>query len=687
MNWLSIEQRIAEGHKLTSEEEDYILAKLDDYWNNHPDVIYRFPRWRKLLAWVCGYQYIDINRGSGKLRPVPLEKQRKLVFNRLKAFLKKLVSKAMAVVPALGVIPKTADPEDLRAAEVGDAIIEALYDKLNFDMIRRQFFTWVFLVNKAIIRVFWNEKKEGLVGIKKVTEEIDNVPVETEVKITEAGDVDIEIVSPFACRTDPLSTRPEKWRWFLFGEKVDADELEAEYELPAGSVDTDTQLLDDKEVIPYEEMIPGFSSAISQPDEAVIGRTCVKFEFWTPNIYIFAAKNKILEYGINPYGRIPFFTYSDSTIPVDNYAYDIVMNDSIIKDMIPVQKEYNRFVSLMSSALERASKIKVLSPLSALLNKRQVYDDGSIVIIDYNNQMGEPHQLRLDPIPPYVFNLKQDLERELESVSNIHEVSFGRLPERASHASGTLVSLLIEQDDSVLDPIIRDADKVFSDVWTMVLEIIQHSYTTPRMFKLVGRNLEDSVRWFKGADLKGNTDVAITTQLALPKSKALRAEWILKLAERGLIDDKKLVLELLEFAEAKKLYPLSLVHEKKAVRENFIIETNSDISNEQISRYFYEFDDHEAHLKIHLRDRLSPKFEKYTPNQKVALETMINFHRQRLQPQAQPAPQAGSVASLQQLAGLTPAGAESPATTAEEAQPALGLAALLQTGGLGGGIK
>jgi len=676
MKFLTIEQRIYEGKKLTDEEENYILGKLNDYWENHPDLAYRFPRWRKILAWVAGYQYTDIDRASGKLLPVNLEKQRKLIFNRLKAFLKKLVSKAMAVVPALGVVPKTTEHEDLRAAEVGDAIIESLYDKLNFDMIRRQFFAWIFLINRAILRVFWNEKKEGLVGIEKTTEEVDGVPIEAEVKVTEPGDIDMEVVSPFACRVDPLSTNPAKWRWFLYGEKVDADALEEDYELPAGAVDTDTQLLDDAPAIPFEAIIPGHSSATSQPDESIVGRTCIKYEFWTPKIYVIAVKNKILEYGINPYGRIPFFAYSDSTIPIDNYGYDIIFNDSIIKDMIPVQKEYNRFVSLMSLALERAAKIKVLSPLSALLNKRQVYDDGSVVIIDYNNQMGEPHQLKLDSLPPYAFNLKQDLERELESVSNIHEVSFGRLPERASHASGTLVSLLIEQDDSVLDPIIRDADKVFSDAWTLALEIIQHSYTRPRLFKLVGRDLEDSVRWFSGADLRGNTDVAITTQLALPKSKALRAEWILKLAERGLLDDKKMILELLEFAEAKRIYPLSLVHEKKAMRENYLIETTSDITANDLMPYHCEWDDHAAHLKIHLRDRLSPKYDRYTAQQKTALNNMIQFHQSRLQPQPNQ-PQAGGEASLQPA----PQAGQQPATAEQMAA----LMPLLQQGGLGGG--
>jgi hypothetical protein len=44
----------------------------------------------------------------------------------------------------------------------------------------------------------------------------------------------------------------------------------------------------------------------------------------------------------------------------------------------------------------------------------------------------------------------------------------------------------------------------------------------------------------------------------------------------------------------------------------------------------YNMDDDNIHVKIHLRDRLSAKFEHYQPNQKQALDAMLQLHQQRL---------------------------------------------------------
>jgi len=79
-------------------------------------------------------------------------------------------------------------------------------------------------------------------------------------------------------------------------------------------------------------------------------------------------------------------------------------------------------------------------------------------LLYYNPHMVNPTQLKLDTTSPEAMAFKQELEREMENVSGVHEVSFGRLPERASHASGTLVNLLLEQDDSLIDPLIKEAD-------------------------------------------------------------------------------------------------------------------------------------------------------------------------------------------------------------------------------------
>ena len=613
-----IEKKILDGKKLTEEDESFLLRKLETYRTEHPDVVYRHPRWKKILSWVAGYQNYDYNRLTGQLVPVKRQRQRRLIFNRLRAYVRTVLGKIKSTQVQLGVVPNSDDPDDINAARIADLVVEFFSHKFKFTRLRRLAFLWLILINQAYVRVYWDEDDEGIIGYEEGTGE----------PIVEPGDVRMEVVSPFNCRPDPLYSDPAKWRFFVYCEKVDAEALEEAYELEQGSL----KEADDMEVFSTEgEGDVDFPSGGVSSNEAVVGRTVTRLEFWTKDIYVFAAGNTILEYGANPYGVIPFFKHEEQIIPIESYQKGIQYNDSLIKDLIAVQREYNRFISLFSTNLERAAKIKVLTPLDSVVNPKALFEDDSLALIGYNALRGQPHQLKLETIPEFMMSFKQELEREIESVGGVHEVSYGRLPERASHASGVLVNLLLEQDDQTLDMLIQDVDAMFSDAWKLVLKIVQTNYTTPRLLKVVGREQAEGIKYFEGADLRGNHDVIVTSNLGLPKSRALRIEWIMRLAQAGLIQDPKTILELLEFGQVKRVFADQLLHERKAQRENLRIEKDLTLTLNDVNNFLYQLDADDIHLKIHLRDRLSPKYEKYTDEQKEFLEMHIQAHLSRSQ--------------------------------------------------------
>ena len=41
----TIERKVLKGKKLSQDEEQYLVKKIDQYWETHPDVELRFPRW------------------------------------------------------------------------------------------------------------------------------------------------------------------------------------------------------------------------------------------------------------------------------------------------------------------------------------------------------------------------------------------------------------------------------------------------------------------------------------------------------------------------------------------------------------------------------------------------------------------------------------------------------------------
>jgi hypothetical protein len=235
----------------------------------------------------------------------------------------------------------------------------------------------------------------------------------------------------------------------------------------------------------------------------------------------------------------------------------------------------------------------------------------------------EPHQMKLDPLPSFVQVFKTELEREFETAFGVREASFGRLPERASHASGTLVHLLLEQDEVLLNPLLNTINKALSRAWSLVLRMVQDNYGTERLLKHVGDDGQYAITKFKGADLRGNTDVKVVSQAGLPRSRALRIEYIMKLREIGLLTDDKDTLDMLEFSQADKIFKDQLLHERLAHRENAMIEDNPEINPQEVQQWVSQYEESGAHMKIHLRLRFGSKYDKLNENQRAALETHL----------------------------------------------------------------
>jgi len=683
-----IENKIYDGGKLSKDEEEHLLKRIQDYWDNHPDVLDRFPRWKKYIAWVAGYQVYDYNKISRKLVEIPLDRKRKLIVNKLKPYVRTLLSKLTAEVPVYSVVPNTPDDDDVKAARMASNLVEGLSNKMNFDAVTKDLKLWTIICNRAYLHVFWNEEDRGIIDYrkrptKKAADAVDTQPVPSEEELAgglpsaeeptgpiepvfDEGDVAIEAVSPFQCRPDPLYQERSKWRWFLYGDEVDAEWVEEKWDLKEGSLKEKDSTQDDAYELTLQdehEVIVGSPSR----GEDITGRTVVLKEFWTKKIYVFCTEKKILQYGVNDYGEIPFFDIEDRIVPIDSYEKGFTYNESLLKDAIPIQREYNRQASIMSQALDRAAKLKVLTPLGSLLSKKQWVNDYG-VFIDYNRNAGEPHQMRMEPFPMEMPAYQANLEREMEAMVSLSPASFGRLPERASHASGTLVSLLLEQDDVILNPLLNLINNVMSKAWSLALRLVQENYDVPRYLKFTGRNGEEDIEPFRGADLRGNTDVQVVSQTGLPRSRALRVEYILKLREAGLLTDDRSTLEMLEFGNAGKIFTDEMVHEKRAYRENTLIEKTPDITVEQVAGWVYPLERHDIHLKIHLLDRLSVKYESYNPNQKAACEQHIRDTAAALTP---PPPAGTSPNELQPPTG-PPAGAPTGAGGAPPMGPETG---------------
>jgi len=635
VNLRSIEKTILSNKELSDDQKAYLVKRINDFWDHHPDVTHRFPRWRKYIAWVAGYQLFDYNRLTKQLVEVPVNRSYKIIFNRLRPFVRTLLAKLTADTPNMSVLPNTDDISDVDAARIASNVVGGLAEKMRFIDTANDLKTWAVICNRAYLRVFWDEGSSGIVGYEKrpLGEEEEGPDIEEKAAgeegliepTTVEGDVHIECVPPFNIRTDPLYHERSRWRWAMYGEEVDAEEVEEEYDLEKGSLsnEEDMAMRQAYSVDTREDQDLVIAAPVQNED--ISGRTVVKKYFYTPNMIVIVAGKKLLRVQKNDDEEIPIYFVEDRIVPIDTYKREFQFNDSIIKDLIPVQREYNRIKSIESIAIDRASKLKVMTPLGSLLSKRQFVNDYGI-FIDFNPRAGNPYQLKMDPFPAELNQYSAELQQEMEQIMNLSPASFGRLPERASHASGTLVNLLLEQDDVVVNPLLSRINNTISDAWSYALRLVQKNYTETRYIRYCGLDGAYQVAKFRGADLKGNTDVTVISQAGLPRSRALRIEYIMKLREVGLLKDDQTTLELLEFGNAEKIFKEELVHERKAHRENGKILDDPLAAPSMVSGWVYPLEDHGAHLKIHLQVRLGPEWEKLTEGQQQAFEIHIQEH-------------------------------------------------------------
>ena len=81
---------------------------------------------------------------------------------------------------------------------------------------------------------------------------------------------------------------------------------------------------------------------------------------------------------------------------------------------------------------------------------------------------------------------------------------------------------------------------------SLTLARFSQFYHTDRILRLYRRDGSFEVMQFKGADLRGTTDVIVLAGSALPKSKAARQQHVLTLAELGIEKNPKRIKDMLE---------------------------------------------------------------------------------------------------------------------------------------------
>ena len=617
--------------------------------------------WYIQLAFYNGYQYHDWRSVNGRQvlqeEPNPAMLPR-ITVNRIEPIIRTEIAKTTSGQPSASVVPASNDEDDLLAANAAEQVWQYMYDKNKFqtEVLQKAEF-WRAIAGNGFIKTLWDPTVE----IKEPQTEIDPLTMEKRVTQIAAGkgDVKYEAVSPFHLFVSDLAQEDIEQQPYIFNvytKSVEWVKSNFANVLPDDFEPTKVTSSDIEDAALMD--IRGVDNV--RPDSALV------IEAWIKP----GATRKLPKGGLVTIIDSEIVQMSDSGIPYAHGEYPFAhlhgiqtgkfYRRSVIRGLIPLQREYNR------------TRSQIIHAKNLMAKPQMMYQDGSVdprkitaragIWIPVRPGFQFPSPVPIQPLPNYVLQEVQQLASDFEDISGQHQISKGDASPGVTAA--TALAYLGERDDAYLTTIFNSIEAGIEKVARQSLSLFVQYVQTERLIKTVGNDGSYDAMMLSGSDIASGTDIRVESGSALPTSKAARQSLITEWMKMGFISPND-GLRVLEMGMLKQYYNLIKIDENAAQRENL---TMKRLDEQQIMQSTMEFqgkvqagdpsvmtqdpatgemvpvnqppvipvndwDNHAVHVEVHNRFRKSQTFELLPDPVKEEFQRHIALHQQALQAQ------------------------------------------------------
>lgn len=504
-------------------------------------------QWYINMAFYIGRQNVSVipvssggNAAAGVrlyVPPAPYYRARPVI-NRIRPIIRNELAKLTAQKPTATIVPSTGEDEDLAAATAGEQIWESIYRGKKVDSVFRQAMMWTLSTGNGFLKTYWDPEKKDKTG--------------------KQGDFCYENVTPFHIFVpDMLAEDIEDQPYVIHLQTKSPEYVKMHYPgvTPTPNVMEASDILNDSflqlvgaadfrrsAVLCYEVWVkPGNVEFMPKGGVfTIIGDTVVQFVEGNPYIH--------QEYPFTKFGHLPNGRF---------YC------DSVINDLIPIQREYNRTRGQMIEAKNKMGHPQLIAAQGSIDASKMTTEPGQV--IQYKLGYPKPEPLPLQNLPNYIIQEVDRLLMDFEDISGQHQVSKGNAP--AGVTAATAINFLQEQDESMLSTTFANIEKGYEKIGYQTLCYVKQYWEVPRLVKVTGRDGTFDVLSFVGSDLRDNTDIRVEAGSALPTSRAAKQAFLMDLMGQGFIPPEK-GLELLDVGGVQRLYDDIKVDSAQASREN-----------------------------------------------------------------------------------------------------------------------
>lgn len=594
-------------------------------------------QWYLNLAFYFGQQHVTFRGTQNQFQlyqpPAPYYRVRPVI-NHVRRIIRKDIARLTAQRPNAYVVPASSEDRDMFAAQAGEQIWDSIYREHSLKKTLRSSVYWATVLGNGFTKQYWDDDKKDP-GNPDINEGSPCfvAPTPFHIFIPDLKEEDLED-EPFMLHAN---IKPREWvkRYY----KLD---VLPEFGLPDFidesflNVIGANQFSSKDQVLLLEVYVkPGATSLI--PDGGW-------FTICGPNI-VGGAEGMPYSHGQYPFSKIDM-------IPTGKFY-----SESIITDLIPLQRELNRTRGQIIEAKNRMSKPQLAAEEGSLDPTKVTSEPGQVVL--YRAGFNPPTPIPMQDLPSYVVQEVDRIMVDMGDLSGQHEVSKGQVPPGVTAA--TAISYLQEHDESILSTAYDSVEESIEKTARQTLNMVKDYWTIERTIKVTGIDGSFDAMAFRGSDLRDNTDIRVEGGSALPTSKAAKQAYIMDLMKMNFIPPEE-GLGVLEMGGLNKIYERIQVDIRQVQRENLKM---SKINEQDVVTHMDEweakkqerdpatvdpetqssleapplipvntYDNHPVHIEYHNRYRKSQAFEILPPHVKAIFEEHVKMHEMVLAGQA-----------------------------------------------------
>lgn len=554
--------------------------------------------WRLNMNFVVGNQFAQIS-SKGDIEESGKEYfwQEREVYNHIAPILETRLAKLGRVKAKAQVRPATSDDEDVASASLATKLIDAVCKENDFSSQLALANSWSEITGCAFFKVTWDaEKGHALDASGEIKE----------------GDVTITLCPPFEIFPEDIAiTDIDKQSSVMHAKVLTTKEVKRIWGKDVKGGEVNVFSFDNAQVgggFGYTASVPKIVSEKREDSVTVIE----KYEAPTheyPNGRLIIVAGDTLLYQ----GDMPYLNGEDGTrgypfakqVCIDNLTN--FFGTSVVERIIPVQRAYNTVKNRKHEFMNRMA-VGVMAVEDGSVDTDSLEEEGLPPgkVVVYRQGSTPPIMLSPTQVPSEFSREEEKLLNEFVMISGVSEVTtYSQVP--ANVASGTAISLLLEQDDTRIALTADSLRESIKRISKQVLRLYRQFAKVPRVKRITGDNGDVEIASFCAGNIDSE-DIVFDTISDIEDTLSARRAMVYDLLKLGLFADengklnastKARLFEILGFGNWEDGRSNDEIHRKKALKENMELE-KKDVPVDV-------YDDHALHIAEHVRMCVSTK--------------------------------------------------------------------------------